>query len=104
MYGLDGRTLSEVEDVLFENDGPMSGLVIEVGGFLGISEREVALPLHAFRIDLATTATSGGLLVSTVAGVEMRQENRISPVVVLERIMLLLPGDHRKIAPQFEAK
>ena len=105
VYGLSGQTIGEVEDVLFEEDGRMSGLVIEIGGFLGIGDREVALPLHAFRIDPATTATSGtigGPPASTIAGAQTRSENRISAVVVPERIFLLLPEDQLKTAPRFE--
>lgn len=105
VYGPGGRAVGDVEDVLFGEDGRMSGLVIEIGGFLGIGDREVALPLHAFRIDPATTATSGtigGPPASTPAGAQSRLENRISPVVVPERIVLLLPEDQLRTAPRFE--
>lgn len=105
VYGPSGGSVGEVQDVLFGPDGRITGLVIEIGGFLGVGAREVALPLHAFRIDPATTATSGtvgGLPASTAAGAATRQENRISPVVVPERITLRIPEDSLRSAPRFE--
>jgi sporulation protein YlmC with PRC-barrel domain len=105
VYGRNNEAIGEVNDVLFGPDGRISGLVIEVGGTFGISEREVALPIHAFQIDPATTATTGtigGLPPSTEAGVDARQHNRTSSVVVPERIVLPVPPEMLRSAPPFE--
>lgn len=105
VYGPENDAIGEVEDVLFGPDGRMSGLVLEVGGLLGIGEREVAVPIHAFRIDPGATATTGslaGLPPSTPAGAETREDHRISNVVYPERIILPIPLDSIRAAPVFE--
>ena len=45
----DGETVGAVDRVARSRDGRQTFLVVGVGGFLGIGEREVALPLEAFR-------------------------------------------------------
>jgi sporulation protein YlmC with PRC-barrel domain len=105
VYGRNNEAIGEVNDVLFGPDGRISGLVIEVGGTFGFGEREVALPIHAFQIDPATTATTGsigGLPPSTEAGVDARQHNRMSSVVVPERIILPVPPEMLRSAPPFD--
>jgi sporulation protein YlmC with PRC-barrel domain len=105
VYGPNNEAIGEVGDVLFGPDGRISGLVIEVGGTFGLDERDVAVPIHAFRIDpgaTATTGTIGGLPPSTLAGAETRQDNRMSPVVFPDRIILPIPLETLRSAPAFE--
>jgi sporulation protein YlmC with PRC-barrel domain len=63
LYGADGRNIGAVRDVTVDEPGRLAVLVIGVGGFLGLGEREVEIPFDRIRIDengrLTTTLTKG---------------------------------------------
>jgi hypothetical protein len=50
VYGPDNASIGAVNDVLIGNDGQVRALVIGVGGFLGVGEKDVAIPLDALNI------------------------------------------------------
>jgi sporulation protein YlmC with PRC-barrel domain len=50
VYGPDDSTIGEVEDILIKSDGKIEGLVVGVGGFLGIGEKNVALTMDQFKV------------------------------------------------------
>jgi len=50
VYGPDNASIGEVNDVLIGNDGKIRAVVIGVGGFLGVGEKNVAIPLEALNI------------------------------------------------------
>jgi len=50
VYGPDNASIGEVNDVLIANDGQIRAVVIGVGGFLGVGEKNVAVPLNALSI------------------------------------------------------
>ncbi|MEP7032246.1 MAG: PRC-barrel domain-containing protein, partial [Pseudolabrys sp.] len=50
VYGSDNSSIGEVNDVLISNDGQVRAAVIGVGGFLGVGEKNVAVPLDALQI------------------------------------------------------
>ncbi|MBJ6128436.1 PRC-barrel domain-containing protein [Microvirga splendida] len=107
VHSLHDDDLGEVEDVLVNQNGRIVALVIEVGGFLGMGEREVAVPPSAIRINpydmTATTGTmeGAGLAPSTAAGVEARDANRISRAIVPERVVLTVPVEALRAAPPY---
>ena len=43
----DGQALGEVADLVFDKDGKAAGVIISSGGFLGMGERRIAVPLEA---------------------------------------------------------
>lgn len=45
VYGADGEEVGDVEEVLINASGEVVGITVEVGGFLGIGEKEVIVPL-----------------------------------------------------------
>lgn len=45
VYGSDGKAIGEVENVVVNQQGKQAGAVIGVGGFLGLGERDVTIPL-----------------------------------------------------------
>ena len=45
IYGADGEEIGEISNVLLSKDGTQAAALVGVGGFLGIGEREVAIPL-----------------------------------------------------------
>jgi len=46
-----GEKIGTIKDLLIGSDGRIHAAVIGVGGFLGIGERDVALPLSAFHVE-----------------------------------------------------
>ena len=50
VYGPDNAAIGEVNDVLIGNDGKVRAVVIGVGGFLGVGEKNVAIPLDVLNI------------------------------------------------------
>jgi hypothetical protein len=55
-----GETISDVNEVVLGSDGRVAAIVIGVGGFLGLGEREVAVnfdSLHLSNDNQKTTAT-----------------------------------------------
>ena len=58
MLGPDNAKVGDVSDVLFEKGGKMLGLIVGVGGFLGIGEKNVAIDMSAFEVVPASTGSS----------------------------------------------
>lgn len=61
IYGADGKEIGEIEDVLLNMDGSVAAVAVEVGGFLGIGEKDVLVDWSALEItaegdDLRVTA------------------------------------------------
>jgi sporulation protein YlmC with PRC-barrel domain len=47
VYDSNDSKIGEIEDVLVDRDGKMTALIIGVGGFLGMGEKDVAVPFNA---------------------------------------------------------
>jgi len=50
VYGADNASIGEINELLIDNEGKVRAAVIGVGGFLGVGEKNVAIPLDAFNI------------------------------------------------------
>jgi sporulation protein YlmC with PRC-barrel domain len=50
VYGADDSAIGEIEDIIIKSDGKIEGIVVSVGGFLGIGEKNVALSLDRFKV------------------------------------------------------
>ena len=44
VYDPSDKKIGEIKDVLIGSDGKVAALIIEVGGFLGFGEKDVAVP------------------------------------------------------------
>jgi sporulation protein YlmC with PRC-barrel domain len=47
VYDPSEKKIGEVSDVLVDNDGKIDGFIVSVGGFLGLGEKNVAVPFNA---------------------------------------------------------
>ncbi|MCL3881982.1 PRC-barrel domain-containing protein [Marivita sp. GX14005] len=47
VYNTNGEMIGEIEEILVDQDGKPAGFVIEFGGFLGLADSDVAVPLDA---------------------------------------------------------
>ncbi|WP_395515428.1 PRC-barrel domain-containing protein [Pseudorhizobium flavum] len=50
IYGADGEEIGEIEDVLLNLDGTVAAVAVEVGGFLGIGDKDVLVDWSALEI------------------------------------------------------
>lgn len=50
VYGPDNKSIGEIDDVIFAGNGQIKAAVVGVGGFLGVGEKDVALPFEALHI------------------------------------------------------
>jgi sporulation protein YlmC with PRC-barrel domain len=50
VYGPDNASIGNVNDVLFDNNGKLRAVVIGVGGFLGVGEKDVAVPFETLNV------------------------------------------------------
>jgi len=63
VYGADNERIGDINEVLVDRNGNADAVVVGVGGFLGIGEKNVALPFNAFEWqmeDTRRTASAGG--------------------------------------------
>ena len=49
VYDLSDNKIGAIDDVLIDKEGNVSALIIGVGGFLGMGEKDVAFPFSAVR-------------------------------------------------------
>ncbi len=70
VYGADNQKIGDVNDVLVDRQGNADAVVVGVGGFLGIGEKNVALPFSAFewQMDDTRRTASAGTAGSGTAG------------------------------------
>ena len=58
IYGPDNKSIGDINDVLIGNDGRVTAVVVGVGGFLGVGEKNVALPFQALDVERKADGTS----------------------------------------------
>src|SRR5438128_7279360 len=64
VIGPDNAQVGSVNDMLFDKNGKILGLIVGVGGFLGIGEKNVAIDMSAFQPAPPDTGTSGGAAIT----------------------------------------
>jgi sporulation protein YlmC with PRC-barrel domain len=50
VYDSDNAEIGKIEDVLIGSSGTVDSMVVDVGAFLGVGEKRVAIPFDAFSI------------------------------------------------------
>jgi hypothetical protein len=50
IYGPDDKSIGEINEVLIGKDGRVTAVVVGVGGFLGVGEKNVALQFNALNV------------------------------------------------------
>ena len=48
VYGANNENVGDINDILIDEQGDVIALVVGVGGFLGIGQKDVAIPFKAF--------------------------------------------------------
>src|SRR6195256_5675898 len=63
VIGPDNAQVGNINDMLFDKNGKIVGLIVGVGGFLGIGEKNVAIDMSAFQpvpVDTGSSSGAGG--------------------------------------------
>jgi hypothetical protein len=50
VQGVDNANIGEVRDIIFNADGDIQAVVIDVGGFLGVGEKPVAVSFSSITV------------------------------------------------------
>jgi sporulation protein YlmC with PRC-barrel domain len=74
VYGADNQKIGDIDEVLVDRQGKIHGLVVGVGGFLGIGQKDVAIPFDQVQWMTnqeaqALNANQGGYGTNTAGGV-----------------------------------
>jgi PRC-barrel domain len=93
VLGPDNAKVGSVSDLLFDKGGKIDGLVVGVGGFLGIGEKNVAIDLSAFQVVPYSASTTG-----TGANSAMTSDNDPTHV----NLKVSWTKDELKAAPDFQ--
>lgn len=66
VYGIDGEDIGEINDVIIGRDGRVTAIIVGVGGFLGIGQKDVAVSMEAMEFGPGMTeadvAAAGGVV------------------------------------------
>lgn len=90
VLGPNNEKVGDVNDVLFDKSGKIIAVIVGVGGFLGIGQKDVALDMTAFQIvPAATTENTGSSAGAT------NDPNDI-------KLKIAMTKDQLKEAPSFE--
>ena len=97
VLGPDNQKVGSITDMLFDKSGKIDGLVVGVGGFLGIGEKNVAIDMSAFQMVPAssnspTTGTGGTGTPSAAAAEDPTHVN----------LKVTWTKDQLKAAPDFQ--
>src|SRR5215210_4889031 len=65
VFGADNRKIGDINEVLLNRDGMADAVVIGVGGFLGIGEKNVAVPFKSLEWTTEPRATTGTTVPDT---------------------------------------
>jgi sporulation protein YlmC with PRC-barrel domain len=109
VYGANDESIGEINDVLMDAKGQVAGVIIGVGGFLGIGEKDVALPMSALQFrneppataattgrDTATTGTTGTTPPAGASTAAAQDDDGVP-----NRIVVSMTKDQLQQAPAF---
>lgn len=65
VYGSSDEQIGEISDLVLADDGKITDVVIDVGGFLGIGEKPVALPFDEIQLQRDGSGLTEGLRATT---------------------------------------
>jgi sporulation protein YlmC with PRC-barrel domain len=114
VYDDQNKSVGKVDDLLLDRDGSVKAVVIGIGGFLGIGQKQVALPYSAIRwqTEQRTVATNepppdSGMGQSSTANADLKTK-KVDPVATEtyqgypDRAVVQLSQAQLKAAPEFK--
>ncbi len=76
VYGANNEDIGEISDVLMTQDGKVDAFVVDVGGFLGIGEKEVAIAMQ--NIDFMQDANGNIVVFTPFTQAQLEQQSQYS--------------------------
>jgi sporulation protein YlmC with PRC-barrel domain len=58
VYGPDNKSIGSIDDLIVDQKGAIKAAVIGVGGFLGVGQKDVAVPFDALQIQRKANSSS----------------------------------------------
>jgi hypothetical protein len=58
VYGPDNSSIGEINDVIIGSDGRIKAVVVGVGGFLGVGQKDVAVPFQELTVTRKSNSSS----------------------------------------------
>ncbi|SHI40388.1 PRC-barrel domain-containing protein [Wenxinia saemankumensis] len=77
----DWGDIGEVEDLLIDNQGAVIGVTVEVGGFLGLGEKTVLIPLEDMRLVQRPDDDDDFYVVTRMSAEQLEEAEEIENVV-----------------------
>lgn len=115
VIGANNESIGDVNDVIMDRNGQVVAAVVGVGGFLGIGEKDVAIPFKA--LEFATreqaSAMTGGNVSTTGSTAPVQQPSATGSTTTTttmsrdnepERVVLRMTKAELQAAPTFDAK
>jgi sporulation protein YlmC with PRC-barrel domain len=128
VVGSNNESIGDINDVIMDRNGQIMAAVVGVGGFLGIGEKDVAVPFNALEFQSAqqaqaanssasgnnnvattgstttgnTTTGTGTAGSGTAASTNMTASNTSSNQNQPERVVLRMTKDQLQAAPAFD--
>jgi len=104
VYGPNDAKVGDINEVIIDRDGKVAAVVIGVGGFLGIGEKNVALPYASLqwsdtpRSGRSSTGNGGSMGAGSTASTSNSSADRGYP----DHATLTMTKDDLKNAPSFK--
>ena len=86
-----GETVGEIEELLVQNDGRVTHVVISVGGFLGMGDRRVAVPFNEMQVQ-----ADGRQITYNITKDQLKQQPEYRPERSGEPARSDQPGQQRQ--------
>jgi len=81
VYGANNENIGTISDLLLDREGRLAAVIVGVGGFLGIGQKDVAVPFQALEIIADNRTGMGGAAGTTgTAGMAGRDPNATGTV------------------------
>jgi hypothetical protein len=75
VWGADNQTIGSVDDLLLDREGQIIGVIVGIGGFLGIGQRDVAISTDQLEFVLAQDVAAAGGAPGAAAPADMAGQN-----------------------------
>jgi sporulation protein YlmC with PRC-barrel domain len=78
VYSSNDANIGDINDVLIADNGSINAVVVGVGGFLGVGEKDVGIPFNALKISRKKNGTSIAKVTVTYTKAELKNAPKLS--------------------------
>ena len=100
VIGSDDKKIGDVGDVVFDKSGKIIAVVVGVGGFLGIGQKDVALDMAAFQVVPASTGSAAAPGSATTASASDPNDVKLKLSMTKEELTNAPAFEYYKAAPR----